>query len=270
MRIRIRLRAANPWWRRLKRRLRAIGGAALNKTHAVDLAWVNGQRYKRVRFTDSRQATLIADALSTLRDTALFPELLHLQDGDLWLRFVPGEIAEPGQADFEKALNFFVRLYAATGIRVGTAGLGLTGQLDSDLRFLAETGVLSGSDSEALRRHAQALCPETVLLGFDYIDPLPKNFVITDAGAVGIDVEALACEQPLGQGLAKLLLRWPSAAAPNDILDRCVRAGVDIRAQFPWVRLLFLAAYTKQKVLQRKPGHIDSRALLQLLDRPAA
>jgi hypothetical protein len=266
----VRLRPANPWWQRLKRRVRAIRGGALHKTHQVHLADLNGERYKRVRFAHADEAEQLASALRRLRDTSLFPELVHAQDSDLWLRYVEGRPPRPrSAADSRAVVDFFVRLYARTAHRTASVPPELADRLDSDLLFIAEAGVLSHADASALRELGKRLAPARIWMGMDYIDPVPKNFIINSTGAVGIDIEALMEAQPLGQGLAKLLLRWPGPCLPaSEVLARCATAGIDLREHFTWTQLVFLAAYTRQKVLQRKPRHIDRAALLRLLDSP--
>jgi hypothetical protein len=256
---------AHSWMQRVSRRLRRLRGGSLHKNHRVEIVQIGAGQYKRIQFADSIEPARVATALRQLRGTPLFPELLHHQEGELWLRFVTGRALRPKE-ELPAVLAFFAQLYAAQSYTQETAALADYTQLDSDLRFLVETGVVAQDTAREFRELAPKLEPPRLRIGFDYIDPLPKNFVLSEHGVIGIDVEALQGGVPLGSGLAKLLLRWPSdTGSSSQVLATLAEQGCDLRAQFAWIQLHFLVQYTKQKVLQRKPRLVRAQALQNFL-----
>ena len=86
----------------------------------------------------------------------------------------------------------------------------------------------------------------------DFVDPVPKNFVIRNDLLVGIDVEALKPDILLGTGPAKARLRWLDST--GDVLTRRLRdaGSPDLSSQFDYAELCFRCSYARQKVLQRK------------------
>ncbi len=261
---RIRVRHALPFWQRLRRHWRAWRGAGLGKTHEVHFVWIGKTRLKRVRFADAQTAREIAHGLEQLAGDGCFPTLLMAQGRQLWVDFVPGQAPRLNDpADRDRLVAFFVRLYARAPATASKPDA-LSARLALDLDFLTRCGVLATERANRLLALERTLRPDRVWAGADYTDPVGKNFVIRDDVAVGIDIEALSSNSPLGTGLAKAWLRWPFDPAP-EVFGRLPADGPDLGQQWAWVRLCFLGDYFKQKVLQGKPGYIRLEAFDRLL-----
>jgi hypothetical protein len=254
-------RPANPWWQRWRRRWRAWRGAGELKRHRVELLEVNGRRCKRVQFDSENVAVQLAASLAALAGLDRFPALLDQVGCEVLVEFIHGPLARAGRDECE-LLALFSELYAAPSVRIGLAESGLLPSLLEDLAFLVEHGWIDPALAEQLRTAAQARAPAELWIGHDYIDPVLKNFVLrADGRAIAIDIEALVPDQPLGTGLAKARLRW-LRSDPGRWFDAVEAAGgPNLVEQYPLVELCFLAAYFRQKVIQRKPGHIRIEAL---------
>lgn len=236
-----------------------LGG--VGKGQAVYFVDYRGQRYKRIVFGDSRQAELVATALSAVAAADAFPRLVLWHEREIWVEFVAGrkiDVADPG--DIASLAAFFARLYQDAPI--SGAARDLDRRLQIDLWFLERAGVLSTAEVQALKVTAQRLLPEQVLFGFDYTDPVAKNFIVADGGAAGgglkaIDVESLQMHQPLGTGIAKAALHWPDFDA-SAFVDQVVVAGApDFTPQYAYVELCLLAGWTKRKLLTGKRRYVQ-------------
>jgi hypothetical protein len=254
-------RPANPWWQRWRRRWRAWRGAGELKRHRVELIDVDGRRCKRVRFDSETVAVQVAEALEALAGLDRFPALLEQVGSELRVDYIPGPLARAGR-DEPELLALFGELYAAPAARLGLAESGLLPRLAEDLAFLVERGWIKSVLAERLLAGAETRAPAGVWTGYDYIDPVLKNFVLrADGRAIAIDIEALVPGQALGSGLAKARLRW-LRSAPGQLFKAVEAAGgPDLAEQYPFIELCFLAAYFRQKIIQHKPGHIRIEAL---------
>ncbi len=263
----MRFRQANPWWRRLLRRWRQWRGAELVKHHEVHLVRVDGIDCKRVRFVELAAARQAGLALAALAPLQRFPDLLRQDGAELWTRFVPGTLARPKRAADRLAVaEFFVDLYSRqTGLIDSRQPLQRANGLAANLSRLKAAGRLDPAAVEPLLAVERRWRPQHVLLGYDYIDPIARNFVLAEGRAIAIDIEALLPDQPLGSGLAKAELRWMAVEAAL-VLDRIDGPRADaLRAQYRWVQLCFLANYFVDKLRQRKPGKLRMTALTDLL-----
>jgi len=259
----IEIRNANSLWRRGVRHLRQWRGAQMGKTHQVHLVTINGERFKRVTFALSEEAAAVAAGLQALSGLGRFPALVAHDDRQVWMDFVPGRLASRGDAD--RVADFFTDLYQHRATRVEAGATDFPEHLATNLAFLGRSGVIPDELVLHLQAVGRELQPQFLALGHDYIDPVLKNFVISEDRAVGIDVEALASGLPLGFGLAKARLRWLGGADQSIMQHLDGSQGADLRQQYPWVRLCFLAGYFRQKVLQRKPRLIKLEALAEFL-----
>ena len=144
---------------------------------------------------------------------------------------------------------------------MATADSGFVQELNRDLSFLRKVGVLSEAAASELDPAVERLAPEAVWVGFDYVDPVLKNFVMAadDGRICAIDIESLVDGQLLGTGVAKALLRWmePHRAVFLDALDGL--GAPDFRSYLPFVELSFLASYTKFMFLEKKWRKIDPK-----------
>lgn len=246
-----------------------VGG--VGKGQAVYFVDYRGQRYKRIVFGDSRQAELVVAALETVAAADAFPRLVLFHEREIWVEFVTGRKIDVSDAsDIASLASFFAHLYGDAPI--AAASKDLHRRLQNDLWFLEHAEVLSTADVQVLQVAAQRLRPKQVLLGFDYTDPVAKNFIMAASGSGGgggglkaIDVECLQTRQALGTGIAKAALHW-SGFDQNRFLEQVVAAGApDIRTQYPYVELCLIAGWTKRKLLTGKRRYVDSERFMKFI-----
>jgi hypothetical protein len=244
---------AHPWSQRMLRRARRLAGVVGVKTHDVHFMEMGGRTWKRIRFQSVSEAAAAEASLERIGPSKHFPVAVIRYGNELWLDYVEGAILDPQQHDSDSLLpEFFGDLYRRGSRSVAIHDTPLPARLQRDLQFLGEIGVLGAGIVTKLLERATSLQPDLIWIGFDYIDPLPKNFVVRVDHLVGVDIEALQDSLPLGTGPAKALLRW-CRQPREDLLDRLRDAGApDLRGQLEYVELLFRSAYAKQKCFQRK------------------
>ncbi|MCC5887755.1 MAG: hypothetical protein JJT88_15070 [Gammaproteobacteria bacterium] len=258
--------SANPLWRRLQHAWQRLRGHERYKSNAVSFLEVSGRRYKQVRFPSVSEARRVEGILRATHGSGLFPTLVHRLESTLWVRFVSGCDLDAGNPGHREALyRFFAGLYGQQPRQVAVADTGIRDRLWVHIETLEEVGTLDAGRAQRLKQLATDLEPATVWLGLEYIDSLGKNFILADSGVVGIDIEAAWEEQLLGIGLAKTRLRWlDEAAAP--ILARLIELGApDLREQYPYAHLVFLAQYGVQSLFRGKPGRVPVSAYDALL-----
>lgn len=259
------VRPAHPWWRRWLRAYRVWRGGVPNKTHAVHFVQRGGQACKRVRFASQAEAQAVVQALRELSigscaTGSCVPALIDHSEDTVWVAFVPeDDCAQTRHIDFDQAvLGFFERLYATTPRQTQDPAPTLDA-LEKDLRRLVEAKQLRLEESAALQSLAEQLRPERLYCGIDYVDAIRGNFVLSQGQAIGIDIEALVLDKALGTGLAKAQLRWLNAPLSG------LLSTSGLAQQYPFVRLCFIARYCREKLDQRKPGHLRIQALRDLL-----
>lgn len=259
------VRPAHPWWRRWLRAYRVWRGGVPSKTHAVHFVQRGGQACKRVRFASQDEAQAVVQALRELSNvssasSSCVPALIDHNEDTVWVAFVTeDDRAQTKDIDFDQAvLGFFARLYATTP-RQAQDPAPMLDALEKDLRRLVEAKQLSIKESAALQALAEQLRPERLYCGIDYVDAIRGNFVLSQGQAIGIDIEAFALNEALGTGLAKAQLRWLNAPLCE------LLSTSDLAQQYPFVRLCFIARYCREKLDQRKPGHLRIQALRDLL-----
>lgn len=264
---RIRVRQANSLGQRLRRRWRAWRGAGMVKSHAVHIVRIEGLDFKRVTFGDSATAAKVARGLEHLGRSGCFPQLLMHHASQVWVDFVAGRAPRPGDpADRPALIDFFVRLYRQPDATCSSQVSAQQERLQRDLAFLVRVDVLDAGRAGLLAGLGERLCPDRVWVGYDYVDPLAKNFILSGTTAVAIDVEALLGPVVLGAGLAKARLRWPFDPTREVLTRLADDFGRDLRPQAEWAELCFLAEYCKQKVLQGKPGYLRLDAFDRMLE----
>lgn len=262
---RIRQRPVHGPGRRLLNWLRARLRHGVGKSQQAFFVTINGHRYKRVVFGDSLQASQVAGALEACRDCVGLPQLVLTQESEVWVRFVDGRQLDPGSPSDRQALaDFFAALYAKDPGLVELAETSLHPHLLTDLGFLRDSGILDEVRYRTLRERAGELRPERLWLGYDYVDPVLKNFVINDQGLYAIDIESLQQGVALGSGIAKSGLHWLSDDRHAFLERVCAQPGVpDLAAQQAYVELCLIAGWTKRKLLTGK----WSRARAEHFDR---
>jgi len=260
---------------RLQHALSHAGAPRLRKSQRTRFATVNGQWFKRLILHDAFLAAEMERNLTHFGPSELIPPFLIRYEHEVWVEYVPGKPVRHGDARTARDLAAF---YAAVNTRrsreVALAQTGFDTRLERDLRFLGMVGVLDRSTSEALWTVREAVRPERVRVGFDYTDPILKNFIRhRDTGALAaVDVESLRDGQLIGTGPAKALMRWmePHRAAFFDAYRAA--AGIDLEPGFAYVKLCFLAGYTRLKVMERKWRYVQPQRFQRLLafaDLPA-
>lgn len=245
-------RPANPWWKRVQRQWRQWRGFEQTKTHQVDWVIKAGQKAKRVTFQTKREADIVTHALETLAPLGCFPKLIAHQDQCVWVSFVPAQPTSDDPSDLISA--FFQKLY---GHQVGKVVDEVSSDtvleaFESNLDTLRASRYFNEDFLNQLALHCHRSRPETVCVGFDYVDAIPKNFVMSQGQAIGIDIDAIEANVLLGKGLAKAEYRSLMNASAH-------LAAFDTRLvkQYPFVRLCFAAEYFCQKLAQGKKRHIN-------------
>lgn len=261
---RVRQRPVHGPGRRLLNWLRARLRHGVGKSQQAFFVTINGHSYKRVVFGDSLEASAVAGALEACRDCVGLPELVLIQESEVWVRFVDGRKLDPAsQSDRHALMDFFAALYAKDPELVDLAETTLHPRLLIDLGFLRDSGVLDEVRYAMLRERAGQLRPERLWLGYDYVDPVLKNFVINDQGLFAVDIESLQKGVALGTGIAKSGLHWLSDDRQGFLERICAQPGVpDLAAQQAYVELCLVAGWTKRKLLTGKwsrarAGHFD-------------
>lgn len=252
-------RPAHSLARRLVNGLRSRFVGGIGKSQSVYFVRIGGRRYKRVVFGDSRQAEIVESNLESIGCEAGLPRLMLRHENEIWVEYVSGralDITRPG--DVQALVEFFAILYRHQPEQRLLEHTHLHSRLLTDLSFLGEAGVLPPQRVGELSAAAERLKPESIWSGFDYVDPVTKNFVVAPRGLVAIDVESLQAGQPLGTGVAKCAVHWLDDRTA-EFTARVVAAGApDFREQTKYVELCFLAAWTKRKLLFGKPRYVDA------------
>lgn len=244
-------------------------GAAI-KTHRVHWVTIGGVRYKRLTFSHASEAMRVEHNLERVAPLTRFPALVYRHEHRVWVKFVEGGVLEPSRPEHvEGVIGLFADLYRHGSYQAELSRTSVHQRLLEDLAFLREVGVLTTSLGSVLADAAQRLRPVRAWLGFEYIDPLCRNFIAAPAGVFAIDVEALHADCLLGVGLAKARLRWLEIE-PAPLLETLVRKGApDLRPQFDYAALSQLAAYSKQKVFRGRRRSIRPGDFERLLERSA-
>ncbi len=223
----------------------------------VRLIQIGGARCKRVTLPDTWTATQMARSLERFRSHRLFPSLIAQSANELLLEYVEGRaIANPlDEAGADQLAGFFAVLYAHDRHAVETRSAGFIAALQHDLAFLGSAGVIDASALPELTQAAEALAPTQIYVGHDYLDPIPRNFVVTPENRlVAIDIEDLLPNQLLGSGVAKAVLRTPGAQRERLLAGIRRTAGLDLAPVMPFVELSFLAGWTKRALLKGRAG----------------
>jgi hypothetical protein len=241
---------------------RLLGHGWLHKSQRMRIVAVNGIRYKRLLLPDASIAREIERNLEAFGPTPRLPRLVTRFENELWVEFVPGET--PAQADDRVATEvaeFYADIYAKAPRPVALSDTSLPQRLERDLRFLHETGVIGHQAWRELSAAAERLQPPTLAAGFEYTDPVLKNFVRPASGGVlcAIDIESLVRDRPLGAGIAKASVFWLTPPQRELLLARLDGPVPLLRPQMPFVELCFLARWVKTKFLSGKRKRVHER-----------
>lgn len=241
--------------RQVRYLLSRLFGTRLQKAKSLHFVTMNGQRFKRLVLCDSFLASEIERNLECFAESPHFPRLVTRYEREIWVEFVDGpRITSPDEKLAEQLADFYAAIYKRRPIQVDTVASPFPQRLAQDLRFLNQVGVLADSVYRDLRAAVEQLIPKRVWMGFDYSDPVLKNFVIVqdDDCLCAVDVEGLAENQLIGMGLVKALIRWLEPYR-EVFFDRTARQEVpDFHAYFPFVELCFLSKWTKRSFFEKK------------------
>lgn len=238
---------------------RAVGNR-LQNSQRTRFVTRNGRRFKRLILRDTALAAEFERNLDAFTGSPHFPLVAIRYEHEVWLEYVEGSpISAVDVPLVEKIADFYAVTYRRRSHAVPLAETSIPFRLRRDLRVLNRVGILSDTTQRALGSAADALAPESVWIGFDYVDAVLKNFVVTrrDEIVCGIDVESLRHGQLIGSGVVYALTRWldpfRSVFFQRLFLDESVP---DFRPYLPFVELCHAAAWTKLYFFEKKRKRI--------------
>ena len=237
-------------------------GTRLQRSKSVHFVTISKRRFKRIILRDCYLASEIERNLECFGASEHFPSLITRYDNEIWVEFIDGARIRKNDVNerfVEKIAELYATVYARRPRLLDVTEFPFPVRLHQDLRFLNQVRVLGDQIYQELDRTAEHLTPKQVWVGFDYIDPVLKNFVMArNSGQVyAVDVESLQDNQLIGTGVARARVSWLEAFLDR-FFDRLERKGVpDFRSYFPFVELYFLARWTKMWFLEKKWKRID-------------
>ncbi|MGH8636228.1 MAG: hypothetical protein ACREUZ_03740, partial [Burkholderiales bacterium] len=166
----------------------------LRKSQRLRFVTVNGVRCKRVMAPDVFIASQIERNLEAFGPTLRFPKLVTRFENEVWVKFVPGErLARIDDEALRNVGAFYAEVYTRANRLQPTSETPWPQRLQRDLEFLHETGSIQTNAWHDLAAAAERIMPLQLLVGFDYTDPVLKNFVRPENGdpLCAIDVESL-------------------------------------------------------------------------------
>jgi len=260
---------AYPLKKRLKFLVSRLYGTRLQKSQRMSFVEFRGCRYKRVILRDSFLAAAIEASLEAFGRSVHVPPMAARYEHEIWVEYVPGRALEiDNPADVAALTDLYAALWRRGPRRVALEDTRYPYRLWSDLRFLQRVGVITRQQHDGLSDMAEQRAPTEVWIGFDFTDPVSKNFIIRDDDgcACAIDVESLERDVLLGWGIAKARARWLGSATNGSLRDLQARGGPDCGEYFGYVELCFLARWTKMGFLERKWKYVEPRRLVALLE----
>ncbi len=248
------------WLSRMLMRFPTLCGLCLRKAKSLHFVTINGQRFKRLQFADSAIARDIERNLEVFQADDLFPRLATCYEHEIWVDFIEGE--RPRQATEQvvrQVAAFYTTIYTKHPTLTDTTQTAFPTRLAQDLRFLHQVGVLSDPLYAQLQRVIEQLAPPRVWTGFDYTDPVLKNFILSHENGrlYAIDVEGIADNQLIGMGTIKASVRWLGEFRPLFYTHLAKLGAPDFQSYLPFVELCFLAKWTKRNFFEGKKKKID-------------
>jgi len=253
------------WWKRLGYWMSRFGGTRLQKAKSLHFVSINGQQFKRLVLCDSYLAFEIERNLECFRGVGIFPNIVIRYEREIWVEFVEGlPIKEIDEPLVGKMANFYGHLYSEAPRLVETNTTIFPDRLDRDLHFLNQIGIVSDGLLGELRKSVDILRPNHCWIGFDYTDPVRKNFVLNPKTQLlcAVDVEGLVSEYLIGMGAAKALVRWLNPFKEEFLRLTAVNGAPDFQAYYGFVELCFLAQWMKRAFFERdwkaiKPAYFE-------------
>lgn len=249
----------------MRSRFPALFGLRLRRAKSLHFVTLNGHRFKRMQVADTRIAADIERHLQVFQADGIFPDLITRYEHELWVDFIPGARPEQVTERFVRHVaDFYAVIYTKRATLEETATTAFPGRLARDLRFLHRVGVLTGARYAQLCRAAERRVPQRVWIGFDYTDPVLKNFVVSREGErlYAVDVEGIADHRLIGMGTVKASVRWLGDFKPLFYEHLAARGTPDFQSYLSFVELCFLAQWTKRNYFEGKtkkirPGLFD-------------
>jgi hypothetical protein len=255
----VRQHCLTPLGRRVRYALSRLAGTRLQKSQKIYLVDNGGARFKRIVLHDAHLAARIAHSLEGFGPSPWLPGLVACYEREVWIDYITGQTVTAANEEFVTRLAaFYGHLYARAPLALSGPGSVWVDRVDRDLHFLRKTDVIDQQLHADLVARLPALVPQQMWTGYDYLDPVLKNFVDGEDGQLyAIDVESLEPAQLLGLGVAKACARWmaPYRSAFFDALRRTT--APDIFPYFGFVELVFISSYTKLMYLEKKWKNVD-------------
>jgi hypothetical protein len=255
-------RQTSPFFlKRVKYFLSRVFGTRLQKAKGIYYVTVNGHQFKRLILCDSFLATEIEQHLENFRESGFFPPLVARYEQEIWLEYVEGVPVRSVDEDLVlKIAEFYATVYGKTSQLVKTSQSPFPNRLFQDLRFLHQINVLPQDSYRDLQSLAQGLIPEQIWVGYEYTDPVLKNFILgKENGQICVvDVDGLAANQLLGIGVAKACVRWLGPYRDLFFSSLANHGAPDFQKYFSFVELCFLAKWMKRAFLEQDWKVIDS------------
>ncbi len=258
------------WLSRMLTRFPTLRGLHLRKAKSLHFVTINGQRFKRLQFADSAIARDIERNLEAFRADNIFPRLVTRYEHEIWVDFIDGE--QPRQMTEQvvrRVAEFYATIYTKRPTLTDTTKTAFPVRLVQDLHFLHQVGILSDSLYVQLQRVVEQIVPPQVWIGFDYTDPVLKNFVLShdDGRLYAVDVEGLADNQLTGMGTVKASVRWFGEFRSSFYTHLAELGAPDFQSYLPFVDLCFLASWTKRNLFEGKKKKIDPGLFEQFCER---
>ena len=247
--------------KRIKYFLSRLFGTRLQKDKSLHVVTVNGHRFKRLILCDSYLADEIERLLDSFLDSGYFQPLVARYEHEIWLEYVEGEaIRSVDEPLVLKIAEFYATVYGNNPVLLDSNQSPFSDRLLQDLRFLSQIGVLPPASYLDLQAAVPDLTPKQVWVGYEYTDPVLKNFLMRpENGRICVvDVDGLAGNQLLGIGVAKACVRWLGPYQSLFFSSLANHGAPDFQAYFNFVELCFLAKWTKRAFLEQDWKVIDS------------
>ena len=239
--------------KRVRYLLSRFFGIRLQKDKSLHFVTVNGHCFKRLILCDSFLASEIEQHLDSFIESGYFPPLVARYEREIWLEYVEGNSIKSVDEKFVlKIAEFYATVYGKNPALLDVKNSPYQGGLLQDLRFLHQIGVLTQASYLDIQAGVPALTPEQVWVGYDYTDPVLKNFILRpENGRICVvDVDGLAGNQLLGIGVAKACVRWLGPYQALFFSSLANHGAPDFQKYFGFVELCFLAKWTKRAFLE--------------------
>ena len=256
------IRQSSPFFlKRVKYFLSRLFGTRLQKAKGIHFVTVNGHQFKRLILCDSFLATAIEQHLESFKQSGYFPPLVARYEHEIWLEYVEGIPVRSVDEQFVlKIAEFYGTVYGKNPMLMETKQSSFPGTLLQDLRFLHQISVLTPDVYRDLQAAVPDLIPEKIWVGYEYTDPVLKNFLLRkDNGQLCVvDVDGLAEKQLLGIGVAKACVRWLGPYRALFFSSLAKQGAPDFQKYFGFVELCFLAKWMKRAFLEHDWQVIDT------------